>query len=290
MKTLLVTSKQTKTAGRWDIDFHLPPVGIKSFPKEILAPVRNCADVVKTKRDPTQKPNEAFLYVDIASIDVDPGIILRPQELTGEEAPSRARKVIHAYDIIISSCRPTRGAIAVVPEELHGQICSTGFSVIRAKKGQEILKEKVIGGSLAEGRQTQFVKYLLNSVQPVSERSELVRTPIDDQEFKDGMIRITKGLLFTLHPGFEYRSSTFKAFDVHPRPFDEQLELMAMLKRGQYFERGNGVFQCWRHVEESQGGGVWMLFIYECFGFFVFHAIDSELDCMKPYPRILKPF
>ena len=56
--------------------------------------------------------------------------------MTGEEAPSRARKVIHAYDIIISSCRPTRGAIAVVPEELHGQICSTGFSVIRAKHGQ----------------------------------------------------------------------------------------------------------------------------------------------------------
>ena len=136
MKTLLVTSKQTKTAGRWDIDFHLPPVGIKSFPKESLAPVRNCADVVKTKRDPTKRPNETFLYVDIASIDVDTGVVLRPQELTGEEAPSRARKVIHAYDIIISSCRPTRGAIAVVPEELHGQICSTGFCVIRAKHGQ----------------------------------------------------------------------------------------------------------------------------------------------------------
>jgi hypothetical protein len=135
MKTLIVTSKQTKAAGRWDIDFHLPPVGITAFPKAILAPVRNCADVVKTKRDPTKKPNDTFLYVDIASIDVDTGVILRPQELTGEEAPSRARKVIHAYDIIVSTCRPTRGAIAVVPEELHGQMCSTGFSVIRAKKG-----------------------------------------------------------------------------------------------------------------------------------------------------------
>jgi hypothetical protein len=136
MKTLLVTPKEMKAAGRWDIDYHLPPIGIAAFRKQILAAVSKCADIVKKKRDPTRKPHVSFLYVDIASIDVDTGTILRPQELTGEEAPSRARKVIHAYDIIISTCRPTRGAIAVVPEELHGQICSTGFSVIRAKSGQ----------------------------------------------------------------------------------------------------------------------------------------------------------
>jgi type I restriction enzyme S subunit len=48
MKTLIVNSKQMKAAGRWDIDYHLPPVGITAFSKDILAPVRNCADVVKT--------------------------------------------------------------------------------------------------------------------------------------------------------------------------------------------------------------------------------------------------
>lgn len=133
MKTLLVARSRIQNAGRWDIDFHLPPEEIRRFPANIVAPVRKAADVVKTKRDPTKKPEETFLYVDIASVDVATGTIVNPQELTGEEAPSRARKVIHAYDIIISTCRPTRGAIAVVPESLHGQICSTGFSVIRCK-------------------------------------------------------------------------------------------------------------------------------------------------------------
>lgn len=61
-------------------------------------------------------------------------MIVNAQELLGEEAPSRARKVVRAGDIIISTCRPTRGAIAIVPPELDNQICSTGFSVIRAKK------------------------------------------------------------------------------------------------------------------------------------------------------------
>jgi restriction endonuclease S subunit len=135
VKSLVVKAKGLKSAGRWDIDFHLPPIGIKAFPRELLVSIDKCADIVKTKRDPTKKPDVSFQYVDIASIDVEIGVIARPQELTGSEAPSRARKVIHGYDIIVSTVRPTRGASAVVPEELHGQICSTGFSVIRCKPG-----------------------------------------------------------------------------------------------------------------------------------------------------------
>src|SRR5260370_14978973 len=131
MKQLKTKVEALERAGRWDIDFHLPPVEIEKFPIDLRVPVSKCVDVVKTKRDPTLRPEETFLYVDIASVDVETGVIARPQELTGQEAPSRARKVIHAYDLIVSTCRPTRGAIAVVPEELHGQICSTGFSVLR---------------------------------------------------------------------------------------------------------------------------------------------------------------
>jgi len=135
MKSLVVEAKTLKREARWDIDYHLPPVEIQKFPPELVGTVRDVADAVKAKRDPTQRPDVAFQYVDIASVDVETGTIARPQELTGAEAPSRARKVIRAYDLIISTCRPTRGAVAIVPEQLHGQICSTGFSVIRAKEG-----------------------------------------------------------------------------------------------------------------------------------------------------------
>lgn len=121
--------------GRWDIDYHLPPEGIKSFSKDILKPVSDAADIVKEKRDPTKNPDDPFIYIDISCVDVATGIIINPQELIGSEAPSRARKVVNAYDLIISTCRPTRGAIAVVPEQYHNQICSTGFSVIRPKNG-----------------------------------------------------------------------------------------------------------------------------------------------------------
>ena len=73
-----------------------------------------------------------FQYIDIAAVDVTVGTIATPQDVEGSEAPSRARKVVRAFDVIVSTCRPTRSAIAVVPVNLHDQIASTAFSIVRA--------------------------------------------------------------------------------------------------------------------------------------------------------------
>lgn len=131
MKTLLKNRKELLSAGRWDIDFHLPAEGIKKFPKALLKRVDAVAHIVRDKRDPTKEPEKTFQYVDISSVDVTVGVITNPQDVEGAEAPSRARKVLSAFDLVISTCRPTRGAIAVVPVKLHDQIASTGFSIVR---------------------------------------------------------------------------------------------------------------------------------------------------------------
>lgn len=135
MKVLLKSRQELDTAGRWDIDFHLPPEGIKKFPSELLKRVDAVADIARDKRDPTKEPEASFQYIDIAAVDVSVGVISNPQVLEGSEAPSRARKVVRAYDLIVSTCRPTRGAVAVVPVSLHNQIASTAFSVVRPRAG-----------------------------------------------------------------------------------------------------------------------------------------------------------
>jgi restriction endonuclease S subunit len=89
-------------------------------------------NIAKDKRDPSKEPEEVFQYIDIAAVDVVIGAIVNPQDVEGSEAPSRARKVVRAFDILVSTCRPTRGAIAVVGGNLHNQIASTAFSVVRA--------------------------------------------------------------------------------------------------------------------------------------------------------------
>jgi hypothetical protein len=148
----------------------------------------------------------------------------------------------------------------------------------RNQTGQKILDQRVIGGTLAKGRQMRFMAGLLACMTPVRERPEIVRAGIEAKDFQAGMVRITKGLLYGLYPGFDYRKSRFCATYITQESCDEQLKLMALLKQAQHFERGQGVFQCWRFVDEAQGAGMWMLVFYECFGYFVFHSNGAELD------------
>jgi type I restriction enzyme S subunit len=80
-----------------------------------------------------KKPDTAqeFYYVDIGSIDRELKKISEPSLLMGENAPSRARKIINNGDILVSLTRPNLNAVALVPEHLDNQIASTGFEVIR---------------------------------------------------------------------------------------------------------------------------------------------------------------
>jgi type I restriction enzyme S subunit len=83
------------------------------------------------QRDPRQKPDEEFYYVDIAGVDNEAKIIVVTKRIVGADAPSRARKVIRRGDVIVSTVRPNLNAVALVPSNLDNQICSTGFSVLR---------------------------------------------------------------------------------------------------------------------------------------------------------------
>lgn len=196
MKVLLKTLSEFKKTDRWDIDFHLPPEGIVKFPRELVRRVAEVADIVKISRDPTQAPDDVFQYIDIASVDVGIGMIVNPQELRGDEAPSRARKVVGAFDLIVSTCRPTRGAIAIVPVELHGQIASTAFSIVRAKDGvNPIYLHYAL--RLPSTRE-QFRKWSTGSSYPaiLDEDVEKTRIPVPAPEVQD---QIARGVTLALH-------------------------------------------------------------------------------------------
>jgi type I restriction enzyme S subunit len=74
-----------------------------------------------------------FKYVDISSVDGNIGKIISYTNLSGANAPSRAKQVIKYKDVIISTVRPYLRATALVPKDLDNQVCSTGFCVLRTK-------------------------------------------------------------------------------------------------------------------------------------------------------------
>lgn len=74
-------------------------------------------------------------YIDISSIDNIANRISEPKRLKLSEAPSRARQIVQAGDVLFSTVRPYLRNIARVPGALDGQVASTGFAVLRAAEG-----------------------------------------------------------------------------------------------------------------------------------------------------------
>ena len=85
--------------------------------------------------NPLQSPNMEFDYIDVSSVSNTTFEIEETQRLMGKDAPSRARKQVRTNDIIFATIRPTLQRIAVVPEHLDKQVCSTGYFVLRPKQG-----------------------------------------------------------------------------------------------------------------------------------------------------------
>ncbi len=95
-------------------------------------------DINKFSVNPSKDfPEKEFIYVDISSIENGTGRIKHVKVLKGKDAPSRARRVIHTNNVLMSTVRPYLKGFAIVPPEFDGEVCSTGFAVLSAKENIE---------------------------------------------------------------------------------------------------------------------------------------------------------
>jgi type I restriction enzyme S subunit len=104
-------------------------------------------------------PNKLFKYIDVSSVCKERLAIQETQTLLGKDAPSRARRRVQENDVIFATVRPTLKRIAVVPRDLDGQVCSTGYIVLRGKKGV------LLPRYLFHWMSSQFVMNYVESVQ-----------------------------------------------------------------------------------------------------------------------------
>ncbi len=77
------------------------------------------------------KDGEAFRYIDLSAVDQDTKAITEAREIACSDAPSRARQLVAAGDILVSTVRPNLNGVARVPNDLDGATASTGFCVLR---------------------------------------------------------------------------------------------------------------------------------------------------------------
>lgn len=94
-------------------------------------------------------------YIDLSSVNTGNKKIEATELITKTNAPSRAKQIVKSKDIIFGTTRPMQERLALIPDWLDNQICSTGYCVLRGDK--EIVKEKWIYYNLLK---TDFYKYV----------------------------------------------------------------------------------------------------------------------------------
>ncbi len=75
-----------------------------------------------------------YQYIDLSSVDRETNTILETQIISADNAPSRAQQIVQKEDVIFGTTRPTLRRYCFIKSEYDGQICSTGFCVLRANK------------------------------------------------------------------------------------------------------------------------------------------------------------
>lgn len=103
---------------------------------QVLSPVGDLVDAVDSWAPERDDPAGTFTYIDLSAVDQETKTISGARDFACADAPSRARQLVRAGDVLVSTVRPNLNAVARVPGELDGATASTGFCVLRPRAGQ----------------------------------------------------------------------------------------------------------------------------------------------------------
>lgn len=121
--------------GRFDAEYYLP--GYEDYLRlmqsysngyGLLGDVCNVKDNNYTPENGVQ-----YKYIELADIGKS-GEITSCDVQNGENLPTRARRVVHHGDVIVSSVEGSLDSCALVSDEYDGALCSTGFYVLQSSQ------------------------------------------------------------------------------------------------------------------------------------------------------------
>ncbi len=140
--------------------------------------LRNVCSVYENLTIPEK--NKTYKYIELANIE-DNGIIDGYIEDAGKNLPTRARRLVRANQVVISSIEGSLSSCALIPKELDNAFCSTGFYLISSDKINsetllvlfksppfQALMKKSCSGTILTAISRRFFK---NLIVPVIEKS-----------------------------------------------------------------------------------------------------------------------
>ncbi|MBU3979671.1 restriction endonuclease subunit S [Patescibacteria group bacterium] len=127
-----VNLSDTNSAHRFDADYFQPKYD------KLISKLGNNLQLLKNigrRKKFTVKINKDihYRYIEISDINNSTGEA-KYNNIKGNELPANAKMQIEGGELIISKVRPTRGAIAIIPEDWHNNyVASSAFSIFQVQ-------------------------------------------------------------------------------------------------------------------------------------------------------------
>jgi|SRR3989344_4033091 len=159
----IVNLSEIKSAHRADAEYFQPKYDklVKRIKKYGAAPLLDLAQNVAARFNPKSQQTKLFQYVELSNITSSVGTIDGFSEVSGDEAPSRAKRVLKINDVILSSVEGSLEKVALVGKEQEGYLASNGFFQFRSK---DILPEVLLVLAKSFVLQMQFEKQTAGTI------------------------------------------------------------------------------------------------------------------------------
>lgn len=103
-----------------------------------------------------------YLYIDLSSVDRITKTITEHIVVNASNAPSRAKQIVCTGDILFGTTRPLLKRSCIVDKKYNGQLCSTGFCVIRPNTNK--VNTKWLHFALSSNRFYEYIKPLQRGI------------------------------------------------------------------------------------------------------------------------------
>ncbi len=159
----IVNLSEIKSAHRVDAEYFQPKYEklVEKIKKLGSASLLDVVQNVAARFNPKSQPAKIFQYVELSNITSSVGTIDGFSEVSGDEAPSRAKRVLKTNDVILSSVEGSLEKVALVDKEQEGYLASNGFFQFRS---EDILPEVLLVLAKSFVLQMQFEKQTAGTI------------------------------------------------------------------------------------------------------------------------------
>jgi len=193
---------------RIDANYYLPYYReLEQKIERAVYPKHSIYDVVEASTErinPRRYPDKEFLYVETGCVNLKEGKIVKTKKFYGRKAPSRAKYIGRAGDILIPTARESLRGVLLLPKKYNGIIVSSRFIactpkenvvrplylyyILKNKSVLELLKRECVG-EIVPSISESSLKNVCIPVPPLRVQDEIIRKVKEIKARKDEIKR-----------------------------------------------------------------------------------------------------